>query len=132
MAAYPVYNRTSSSRALISVLRGAVTVSGDTIDRGGDNVSVLFVVLTGTLTDGTQTFTIEDSDDGSSWGAAAAAGVQPSTAVATVATDDDAVKEISYQGPKRYCRIKIVGTGATGGISGAVAIKYGGRKPVMR
>lgn len=131
MANYPVYNRTTSQVALVSVLRGAVTAQGPAVDRGGDNVSVLFVILTATLTDGTQTFTIEDSDDNSSWGAAAS-GVQPSTAVATVATDDDAVKEISYNGPKRYCRLKIVGTGATGGVSGAVAVKYGGRKPVMR
>lgn len=129
MANASVYNRTSSQVALTSVVRNT-TVSGTTVDRGSDNVGVLFVILTATLTDGTQTFSIEDSDDGSSWGAAAA-GSTLGTAV-TTAADDDKVFELAYVGPKRYCRIKVVGTGATGGVSGAVAVKYGGRKPVMR
>jgi len=124
-----IYGQTSSVRALTSVVRNS-TVSGDTVDRNDTNCTVLFVILTATLTDGTQTFSIEDSDDGSAWGAAAA-GSTLGTAV-TAATDDDKVFELGYIGPKRYCRLKIVGTGATGGVSGAVAIKYGGRKPVTR
>lgn len=129
MANSSVYNRVVSQKALTSVLRGAGTTVGDTVDRGSDNTSVLFVVLTGALTDGTHTITVHDSDDNSTFGAATS-GVQGT--IATVATNDDTFFEIAYNGPKRYCRLNVVTTGATGGILGAVAIKEGGRKPVTR
>lgn len=125
------YNRMQAQKALSSGARTNGTVTGDSVDRGSDNVSVLFVVSTHTLTDGVHTITIHDSDDGTSF-AAATSGVQGAT-IATTATNDDAVFEIGYNGPKRYCRLNVVTSGATtGGVLSAVAVKEGGRKPVTR
>lgn len=127
----PFYNVTKSVRALASAVRTDGTVTGDTVDRGGDNVGVLFVITTGTLTDGVHTFSLEDSADDSTW-VAAAAGATLGTAV-TAATNDDAVFELGYVGLKRYVRLACVTSGATsGGAASAVAVKFGGRKPVMR
>lgn len=131
----PLYNRTSTTKALTSVARTNGTVNGDTIDRGSDNVSVLFVILTATLTDGVHTINVQDSDDGSSWADATVSNLgQQGSNIATVTTNDDVVVgDLGYNGPKRYCRLKCVTTGATtGGVLGAVAIKEGGRKPVVR
>lgn len=108
---------------------GAVT--GGSIDRyqtsgtrGNYHGGVLFIISSGTITDGTTTATIEDSDAGSVWTAAAAADIQGSAVF--LLTDDDTVKEISYDGSKRFCRLILTTTGgATGGVIGAIALLTG-------
>ena len=126
-----VYNRTVSQKALTSVVRTNGTVNGDSVDRGDTNVSVLFVVLTSTLTDGVHTISVDHSDDNSSFTAATTSGGQQGADIVTAAANDDTFFDIGYNGPKRYCRLKVVTSGAsTGGVLGAVAIKEGGRKPV--
>jgi len=128
-----VYNRTVSQKALTSVVRTNGTVNGDSVDRGDTNVSVLFVVLTSTLTDGVHTISVDHSDDNSSFTAATTSGGQQGADIVTAAANDDTFFDIGYNGPKRYCRLKVVTSGAsTGGVLGAVAIKEGGRKPVAR
>jgi len=128
-----VYNRTVSQKALTSVVRTNGTVNGDSVDRGDTNVSVLFVVLTSTLTDGVHTISVDHSDDNSSFTAATTSGGQQGADIVTAAANDDTFFDIGYNGLKRYCRLKVVTSGAsTGGVLGAVAIKEGGRKPVTR
>jgi len=127
-----VYNRSATVRALTSAARTNGTVTGDSVDRGGDNVSVLFTILTATLTDGVHTISVHDSDDNSSFGAAAT-GQQGTTVVTVAGTDSNKVFELGYVGPKRYCRLNVVTSGATtGGVLGATAVKEGGRKPAIR
>lgn len=122
---YNVYNRTKAVKALNTGARTNGTVTGTTVDRlavaGNAFGSVCFVVLSETLTDGVHTLSVEESDDNSSW-ASAAAGDQ-TAAVATVAAQNNLSFEVGYHGAKRYCRLKVVTTGATtGGVIEAVAI----------
>lgn len=98
------------------------TINGSGVDLQGYD-SVEFVVAAGTITDGTHAVNVQDSDDDITYAEAAAGdilGAEPSFA----ATDDNAVKQVGYVGPKRYCRIQLVSTGVTtGGLFGAVATK---------
>lgn len=114
------------------------TTTGTTIDRIGANPrkayqSVGFAIITGTVTDGTHTFSIEHSDNGSAWSAAPAEDVLGNAPVVT-ASNDDAVYDVTYVGLKRYVRVKCVGTGATTGATfGAVALLHGPRHlPVIQ
>lgn len=127
-----IYKYTKTVRALTitgAKVIGGSPYNGDTIDRlqtgVGDYQSTLFVIFTGTLTDGTPTVVLQDSDDGTTWAAAAAVDTQGGLPTMAI-TDDDTVKEVGYSGTKRYCRIVLsMGAGATGGIIGAVAVLYG-------
>lgn len=132
MPDYRIYSLAKGVRAMTSAARSAnTTVAGDTIDRTDNAAGVMFVILTGTLTDGTHTFTVQDSDDGSSWGNAAAGDILGTAA--TTAADDDSIKELGYRGNKRYVRLSVTTAGATtGGVFGAIAVTTGGRKPVLR
>lgn len=128
-----LYKNGLGVRALTVATRSAAaTVNGDTIDRyqaggtrGNYHGGVLFIVLTGTATDGTHTFAVQDSDDGSSWAAAAASDVQGTAPVLTSASDD-ITADVGYCGVKRYCRLTVTTAGATTGANfGAVAYLYG-------
>lgn len=131
-----LYNSALSKLALTNAARAtATTVNGTTVDKHvGSQAfrSVLFVIVTGTITDGTHTFAVQDSDDGSAWAAAAADCVQGSVVLA--AADDDTVKELGYTGPKRYVRLTVTTAApTTGGVFGAAAVLTGGRRtPVAR
>lgn len=136
-----VYDAVVGVKCLTSVARTNGTVSGDTVDKVRTRVSdsavnifqsVNFVILTATLTDGVHTITVEDSDDNSVWGAAAAADTSAASVV-TASTNDDTQFELGYHGAKRYCRLKVVTTGATtGGILGAVAVLGQAKKTPTR
>jgi hypothetical protein len=131
--AVTTYNLTDAVVALTQATRSAnTTVNGTTVDRADTNGSVMFAVQAGTLTDGTVTVTIQESDDGSSWANAAAGDIQGAPCVFS-ASDDDVVKELGYNGRKRYVRVTATTAGATtGGIFGAIAVISGGRKPNVR
>lgn len=134
------YDRLIAKKCLTSVARTNGTVTGDTVDkyqtRASDSIvnqfqTVLFVILTATLTDGVHTITVQDSDDNSTWGDAAAG--DQTTSVVTASTNDDTQFELGYHGAKRYCRLKCVTTGTTtGGILGAVAVLSQPRKYPVR
>jgi hypothetical protein len=105
------------------------TVNGDTVDRlqagVGDYQSILFVIQTATITDGSHAFTVQDSDDGTTWATAATTDVG-GTAPTLTLTDDDVAKDVGYVGPKRYARLVAVSSGTTtGGIFGALAVLFG-------
>ncbi|TDB88348.1 hypothetical protein E1264_11745 [Actinomadura sp. KC216] len=128
------YNNVRAAQALApSTARTDGAVNGATIDRFVNDVyyrSVTFVINAGTVTDGTHTVAVEDSDNGSVWGAAAAADVQ-GTAPAVGTANDERAHEVGYVGPKRYVRITLTTAGATtGGLIDAVAIL--GVQPVKR
>lgn len=118
------YDNLLVKRALSPAARTA-TANGITIDRAEDNSmfqDLLFVIESGTVTDGTHTVTVEESDDGTAWSAVAADKLQD-TGPAIVAADDDKVWGIGYLGLKRYVRIVVTVAGATtGAIIGAIAV----------
>jgi hypothetical protein len=128
-----IYRKSKSVRALPTALRNAnAAVNGDTIDRyqttGPEYRTVLFVLQSGTLTDGSVVWSVEDSDDGSTWGAPATGNIQ-GTAPTWAATVDDTTADVGYSGAKRYCRIVATQSGATtGGTYGAAAVLYGTRR----
>lgn len=121
-----LYNHSLVRAALTSAARTNGTVNGTTVDLGvfgNDFRSVLFVVYTATITDGTHTISIQDSPDGSAWAAVDTAQVQGATPTIT-ATGDDTVYEFGYiPGTRQYVRLVAVTSGATtGGVFGAVAV----------
>ena len=99
--------------------------TGASVDRDSGSKmfqAALVVVVTGTITDGTHTISLEESADNSSWGAVAAADIQ-GTAPAIVAADDNVVKQFAYIGTKRYIRVKSTVAGVTsGGLYGATVL----------
>lgn len=98
------------------------TTNGSTVDLQGYE-SCEFVIVSGTLTDGSYAINVQESDDNATWSdapASAILGAEPTFA----ATDDNTVKSVGYVGSKRYTRIQIVSTGVTtGGTIGASAIR---------
>ena len=120
------YSNTVTMRSLSPAARTNGTVNGVTVDRAGEgnNLGKMFrgttvLVGTGTITDGTHTIEVQDSDDGATWAPVADAFLQ-GTEPAIVAADDDKVFELGYTGLKRYVRVSVTTAGATtGGIFGA-------------
>lgn len=129
-----LFNNIQVKPSLPNALRAA-TATGTAVDRaynGSMFNSVLFVLHTGTMTDGTHTITIEESDDNTTWVTATAL---QGTAPAIVAVDDDKVFEVGYLGGKRYVRAKttVTGSPATGGIYDALVVLGDPRNaPVVR
>lgn len=127
-----IYRKSKSVRAMATALRSAnEATNGDTIDRyqttGPEYRSVLFVLYSATLTDGSVVWSVEDSDNGTDW--VAATGNIQGTAPTWAATLDDTTADVGYSGAKRYCRVVATQSGATtGGTYGASAVLYGTRR----
>lgn len=120
-----VYSTTQTFQHVTQAARTNGTVNGTTVDRmalAAGYQSMMFVIQTGTLTDGTATVVLQDSDDGSAWATAATADTQ-GTVPTIAATADNVIYEVGYKGTKRYVRLSITSAGTTtGGIFGAVVV----------
>lgn len=132
-----LYTDTLSRVALTIGTRVNGTVNGTTVDLGvfgNDFRTVMFAVLTGTITDGSHAITMQDSPDGTTWANAPAESIQGSLPTITGA-NDDAVFEFGYVvGSRQYVRlVATTSTATTGGAFGAVALLSGGSTaPVAR
>lgn len=129
-----LYNNIQVRPTLAVATRTNATATGTTIDRNYNGAmfnSVMFLLHTGTMTDGSVAVTVEESDDNSAWSTATAL---QGTAPTIASTDDDKLYEIGYLGGKRYVRVKAVTSGATsGGTFGATAVLGDPRvAPVVR
>lgn len=95
--------------------------TGETIDLRGYN-SAAIQLLTGTITDGTHTLTIQESDDGISWN-----DVDPGELNGTfedITTANAGNQKVGYHNIKRYLRVNVTVAGATtGGVYSVVVIK---------
>lgn len=117
----------------VAAARTDGTDDGNVIDTLGFE-SLEYIIQTGTITDGTHTVLLEESDVVTFGGeetvvpAAETLGALP----VIVAADDDTVFRVGSVGKKRFQRLSIVTTGATtGGVTSAVAILGHARtKPV--
>lgn len=126
MAADDLYDNVKALAALLPAgARVNGTVNGTTVDRKQGRTffrSVMFVVMTGTITDGTHTVNVQESANGSVWTDVAAGdlrGAEPAIALA----NDDVVYETAYTGKARYVRLQLVTAGATtGGLVTAVVL----------
>jgi len=123
-----VYNSVLVQQSVTAANRTNGTVNGTAIDLWSNTVGrqvfkgALAVVQTGTITDGTHTVEVQESDDNSTFAAVADADLQ-GTEPAIGASNDNVVYEIGYRGTKRYLRVTVVTSGATtGGTFGAVLV----------
>lgn len=131
MATKDLLNRTATSivQNTLAHVTGGSPYNGSSVDMSGYE-SVLFLVHTGVITDGTHTLTFEDSADNSAFATVAAADVIGSLAgnaadgVLVVTTDNNKLFEFGYRGKQRYVRVKAVVSGTTtGGIYGITAVR---------
>lgn len=132
MAKSTLYNDVMARNSLNVATRTAnTTVNGTGVDKtdpsGGVDgfTTCVMVVSAGPVTDGTHTVIIQDSDDNSSYGAAAAGDIQGGP-IALTSASANTVAEIGYTGVKRYVRASVTTAGATsGGTFGALFILGG-------
>jgi hypothetical protein len=112
-----------------SLAPAARTASGNGtgVDLAGFDKAVV-VVHTGTITDGTHTIEVQESDDNSAFTAVADADLDGSEP-AIGGSNDNTIYEIGYRGIKRYIRAAVTVAGATtGGVYSAEVVRAGGRK----
>jgi hypothetical protein len=115
-------NDVDSVISLTPAARTNGTVNGTGVDLANYDGAIV-EVFAGVLTDGTQTVTVEESDDNSTYTAVAAADLI-GTLAAFVTTDDGVIRRVGYIGRKRYIRTVDVTSGATtGGLIGANVIR---------
>lgn len=122
-----LHNNIKAEAALnIGAISSNTTTAGNIIDMKGFG-SVEFIIISGTLTDGTYTPLVQEGDaanlsDASSVDDADLLGTESDAAFA--ASDDNTVKKVGYIGNKRYVRLSLVSTGVTtGGTLTALALK---------
>jgi hypothetical protein len=110
----------------LAIATRTASANGTAVDRGEDSSdfqSAMVVVHTGTITDGTHTIEVQDSDASGSGFAAVADSYLQGSEPAIVAADDNKIFEIGYLGPKRYLRVIVTAAGTTsGGTYGATVI----------
>lgn len=121
-----LHEKTYGRLSLVSQARTASANGSavDTAERGGCD-DVLVVVMTGTITDGTHTISVEESADGSTgWAAIPAARIRGTAPVLdTAAADDNSVQTYGAETSLRYVRVvTTVGGATTGGVYGACVI----------
>ncbi|MCH8209414.1 MAG: hypothetical protein IIA62_10250 [Nitrospinae bacterium] len=80
-----------------------------------DNDSAMAVIQSGALTDGTHTPKLQESDDDSTYTDVVSADLEGS--FANIAAN--AVQRVGYKGSKRYVRVFVTSSGATGAIYSA-------------
>lgn len=106
---------------IVTIAAAAITstVNGETVDLQGFN-SAAVIITPGTITDGTHTPTVEESDDGSAWSTVDAGDLVGSLS----ALASDTVQKVGYKGNKRYIRVKSTVAGATnGGVYSALVVR---------
>jgi hypothetical protein len=121
-----LYNQALARVALPSVARTNGAANGTTVDTGifgNDFRTVLFVISTGTITDGSHAVTLQDSADGSTGWTAVDSGSIQGTLPTITATDDDVILQFGHSVARQYLRLVVTTSGATtGGVFGAVAV----------
>lgn len=118
MAADDLYDNVKGLSAIKpDIARVNGTVNGPTVDRKLGRTffrSVMFVVHTGTITDGSHAVNLQESADGTTWTNVAAAQIRGGEPTILLA-NDDATYELAYTGGARYVRLQLVTSGATTG-----------------
>lgn len=117
----------------ITAISGNGTTNGNVIDTV-DFESMEYVVKSGTITDGTYTLVLEESDEVTFGGEETAVPADQilGAAVDFVAADDNAIRRLGVIGKKRYQRLSIVAAGVTTGgtLSADAMLGYPRQAPV--
>lgn len=98
-------------------------VTGDSVDLQGFHGAMIEAIV-GTVTDGTHSLTIEESDDNSNWSEVAATDLDGSFADLESETN----QAVGYLGNKRYIRVNATSSGTTGAAFAVVVVKGHPRK----
>jgi hypothetical protein len=118
-----LFNGASGPVSSILPLLRTADVDGSSADLK-DYEGCAFLVHCGTVTDGTHTLVLEESDDDSTWAAIADADLDGSEE-AYITTNDDQVDVVYYRGTSRYVRATVIATGspATGATIGVSILR---------
>ena len=132
-----VYTNNLPVLALTSATRTNGAANGVAVDLNQFNNQcrdVMFVITTGTITDGSVAVTVEESDQSGSGFAAVDSSRVLGSLPTIAASDDDTVKSFGVRPTKRYVRIVATTSGATtGGVFSATAVLGNGSlHPVAR
>ncbi len=118
MANRQLSSRISVAQTLVPAVRTA-SATGAGVDLAGYHAAAVYIVA-GTVTDGTHTPVVQESDDNVTFTNVAAEDLQGS--LANIASNT--VQEIGYIGNKRYIRVNVTVSGATtGGVYGAFVVR---------
>jgi hypothetical protein len=123
VAKMDLYNNAIASKGINPAVYDA-TQNGPSHDlQGFESANIL--VQWGTITDGTHTFSLEESDDNATWGAVGADYIQGTMPTLTFAGGSDSIRRVGYVGSKRYIRVVVTVTGMpmTGGLYGTACFK---------
>ena len=116
----------SCQSGLVGLAQGTINSNTDTngasIDKSGF-LNVLWFIYSQTITDGAYVLKVQDSPDGSTWTDASSEDTLGET-TNFVASEDNTVKRIGYNGAEKYARVVLTSTGTTtGGVFSGVAVK---------
>lgn len=118
MANRQLSSRISVAQSLVPAARTA-NATGTGIDLAGYHAAAIYIVA-GTITDGTHTPIVQESDDNVTYTDVAAEKLQSALANIT----SNSVQEVGYIGNKRYIRINATVAGATtGGVYAAFVVR---------
>jgi hypothetical protein len=129
MAYRDIENNLTVTSSVLPLLRTA-SVNGSGVDlRGYD--SAMASVHVGTITDGTHTPKIQESDDDSTYTDVAAADLEGAFTAAT-SSADDTVQTVGYKGDARYIRVVVTAAGTTtgGNVGATIVAGYANSLPV--
>jgi hypothetical protein len=132
-----LYTQTLAVTALASATLDDGANNGATVDlgvNGNDFRDVLFVISTGTITDGSHAVTVQESANGTDWVPVPSNRILGSLPTIVAADDDKLFQVGARAGTARYVRLLVTTSGATdGGVVSAVAILgSGSNNPVAR
>lgn len=132
-----LYSQSLAVKALASGTVQTGTTNGIAIDTGvySNNFrDILFIVHSGTLTDGSYAVTVEESDTSGSGYTAVDTWRVLGSLPTFAATDDNVWNSFGVRPNKRYVRIVVTATSATtGGVLAATAVLgNGGNNPAAR
>jgi hypothetical protein len=118
-----IRRQAGSSQSLAPQARTA-TANGASVDLAG-YLSAIVVLLVGTITDGTHTPKLQESNDNASWTDVGAGDLEGSFANLASSTQ----QIVGYKGQKRFVRPVVTVAGATtGGVYGAAMLRGGAQQ----
>lgn len=118
-----IHNELSSAVTIAPAANRTADTSGSGVDLAGFRAAMAIVQF-GTVTDGTWTPKLQESDDNTTFTDVAAAD-QSGTFPAVTSANDETTYEVSYLGSKRYIKVAVIETVAstTGALFNAVIVR---------
>jgi hypothetical protein len=117
-------NSISSAVTIAPAANRTADTNGSGVDLAGYR-SAVAIVQFGTVTDGTWTPKLEESDSSGSGYSDVAASDLSGSFTATTSSNDETTQEVAYLGSKRYIRVSVIETVAssTGALFNAVIVR---------